>query len=261
MKITSVRSFLLSYPFPEPVRLPFYGGERTLLKRDAMFIRVEADNGLVGYAPGPGSESVHRAIGETIAPFLEGRVLADPDALRVHFLQGPGADASTRQDLLRGGDRALRSGRQGARRSGVGTAGRAGARQHPPVWQRRHVHVAGGLRRRSVGDRRAGIPRLQDAAGGGPGAGPGDRAPDAPGGGPRFRPDGGRAHLVAHGRPQLLAWPPWNNWRRTWPRTTSRGWKSRCRPTTTPPTSRSRRRTWCRWPPASTSRTKNAIST
>ena len=92
MKITSVRSFLLSFPFPEPVRLPFYGGERTLLKRDAMFVRVEADNGLVGYAPGPGSETVHRAIGDTIAPFLEGRVLADPDALRVLFLQGPGAD-------------------------------------------------------------------------------------------------------------------------------------------------------------------------
>jgi L-alanine-DL-glutamate epimerase-like enolase superfamily enzyme len=94
MKITSVRSFLLSYPFPEPVRLPFYGGERTLLKRDAMFIRVQTDNGLVGYAPGPGSESVHRVIGDTVAPFLEGRVLADPDALRVLFLQGPGADPS-----------------------------------------------------------------------------------------------------------------------------------------------------------------------
>src|ERR1039457_984820 len=94
MKITSVRSFLLSYPFPEPVRLPFYGGERTLLKRDAMFIRVEADNGLVGYAPGPGSEAVHHIIGQTIAPFLEGRTLADPDALRVLLLQGPGADPS-----------------------------------------------------------------------------------------------------------------------------------------------------------------------
>src|ERR1035438_3739596 len=34
MIISSVRSFLLSYPFPEPVRLPFYGGERTILKRD-----------------------------------------------------------------------------------------------------------------------------------------------------------------------------------------------------------------------------------
>jgi L-alanine-DL-glutamate epimerase-like enolase superfamily enzyme len=92
MKITSVRSFLLSFPFPEPVRLPFYGGERTLLKRDAMFVRVEADNGLVGYAPGPGSETVHHAITGIIAPFLEGRILADPDALRVLFLQGPGAD-------------------------------------------------------------------------------------------------------------------------------------------------------------------------
>jgi L-alanine-DL-glutamate epimerase-like enolase superfamily enzyme len=93
MKIKSVRSFLLSYPLPEPVRLPFYGGERTILKRDAMFIRVEADNGLIGYAPGPGSERAHQAILETIAPFLEDRVLADPDALRVLFLQGPGADA------------------------------------------------------------------------------------------------------------------------------------------------------------------------
>jgi L-alanine-DL-glutamate epimerase-like enolase superfamily enzyme len=94
MKITSVRSFLLSYPFPDPIRLPFYGGERTLLKRDAMLIRVEADNGLVGYAPGPGSASVHRVIGQTVAPFLEGRSLADPDALRVLFLKGPGADVA-----------------------------------------------------------------------------------------------------------------------------------------------------------------------
>jgi L-alanine-DL-glutamate epimerase-like enolase superfamily enzyme len=92
MKIVSVRSFLLSYPFPEPIRLPFYGGERTILKRDAMFIRVEADNGLVGYAPGPGSEQVQHAIEKTIGPFLEGRALADPDALRVKFMDGPGAE-------------------------------------------------------------------------------------------------------------------------------------------------------------------------
>ena len=55
MKLASVRSFLLSCPFPEPLRLPFFGGERTIVKRDAMLIRIEADNGLVGYAPGPGS--------------------------------------------------------------------------------------------------------------------------------------------------------------------------------------------------------------
>ena len=98
MKVTSVRSYLLSYPFDQPIRLAFYGGDRTILKRDAMFIRVETDGGLVGYAPGPGSERAHRAIGEVIAPFLEGRTLADPDALRVQFLQGPGADPQIAKD-------------------------------------------------------------------------------------------------------------------------------------------------------------------
>lgn len=94
MKISSVRSYLLSYPFPEPLRLTYFGGERTIVKRDAMLIRVEADNGLVGYAPGQGSEEWHKIIGSVIAPFLEGRALADPDALRVHFLAGPGQDAA-----------------------------------------------------------------------------------------------------------------------------------------------------------------------
>jgi len=92
MRISSVRAFLLSFPFPEPIRLPFWGGERTILKRDAMFVRVAADNGLVGYAPGPGSEAARQAIERVIAPFLVDRVLADPDALRVQFLHGPGTD-------------------------------------------------------------------------------------------------------------------------------------------------------------------------
>src|SRR5205085_11505675 len=91
MKISSVRSYLLSYPFAEPIRLPFYGGERTILKRDAMFIRVEADNGLVGYAPGPASEQARHVVEHTIGPFLVDRTVADPDALRVQFLEGPGA--------------------------------------------------------------------------------------------------------------------------------------------------------------------------
>jgi L-alanine-DL-glutamate epimerase-like enolase superfamily enzyme len=92
MKITSVRSYLLSYPFEQPIRLPFFGGERTILKRDAMFIRVETDNGLIGYAPGPGSEHARKVIEETVAPFLVDRVLADTDALRIQFQKGPGAD-------------------------------------------------------------------------------------------------------------------------------------------------------------------------
>ncbi len=92
MKIRGVRSHLLSYPFSKPISLPFFGGERTILKRDAMFVRVEADNGLVGYAPGTGSERAQRQIQEIITPFLVGRSLGDPDALRVQFLEGPGAD-------------------------------------------------------------------------------------------------------------------------------------------------------------------------
>src|SRR5215470_3580208 len=93
MRIKQIHAFLLSYPFPEPIRLPFHGGERTILKRDAMLIRIDADNGLIGYAPGPGSEKAQHAIERTIAPFLEGRALADPDALRVQFLDSFGADA------------------------------------------------------------------------------------------------------------------------------------------------------------------------
>jgi len=90
MKITSVRSFLLSYPLGEPLRLAYHGGERTILKRDAMLIRVEAGKDLIGYAPGPASVPAKETIERVIAPFLEGRVLADADALRVQFQEGPG---------------------------------------------------------------------------------------------------------------------------------------------------------------------------
>jgi L-alanine-DL-glutamate epimerase-like enolase superfamily enzyme len=89
MKISEVKAFLLSFPLPQPIRLPFYGGERTVLKRDAMLIRVKVSSGLVGYAPGPASESAYNSIRDVIAPFLEGLSLADPDALRVRFETGP----------------------------------------------------------------------------------------------------------------------------------------------------------------------------
>jgi L-alanine-DL-glutamate epimerase-like enolase superfamily enzyme len=73
VKITEVHAFLMSCPLPEPMRLPFYGGERTILKRDAMLIRVKADNGLVGYAPGPAHERAAWEIHEIIRPFLLGK--------------------------------------------------------------------------------------------------------------------------------------------------------------------------------------------
>ena len=97
MRIRSVQAHLLSSPLPTPLKLPYYGGQRTILKRDAMLIRVEADNGLVGYAPGQGSEKAKQGIDAVVAPFLEGRTLADPDALRVQFAEGPGISIDQRK--------------------------------------------------------------------------------------------------------------------------------------------------------------------
>ena len=101
MKITRVQSYLMSYPFEKPIKLPFFGGERTLIKRDAMVVKVETDLGLVGFAPAEGSEKAHRAIVEIIAPFLEGRLLVENDALRVQFLMGPGADPARGAELVK----------------------------------------------------------------------------------------------------------------------------------------------------------------
>ena len=63
----------MSYPLPEPLRLPFFGGLRTILKRDAMLIRVMTDSGLKGYAPGPAHQRAADEIQRTIRPFLLGK--------------------------------------------------------------------------------------------------------------------------------------------------------------------------------------------
>jgi len=73
VKITSVEAFLMSYPLPEPMRLPFWNGERTIVKRDAMLIRVKTDTGLTGYAPGPAHERAQKEIHDVIRPFLLGK--------------------------------------------------------------------------------------------------------------------------------------------------------------------------------------------
>ncbi len=71
-----------------------HSGEHTLFKRDALLVRVSTAEGFAGYAPAhPDLETKH-VIDRIIAPFLIGRALADPDALRTVFQQGPGADAA-----------------------------------------------------------------------------------------------------------------------------------------------------------------------
>jgi len=85
MKITRVEAFLMSCPLPEPLRLPFWGGERTILKRDAMLICVTADNGLHGYAPGPAHQRAADEIHDVIRPFLIGH-----DPLRWQEIQFQG---------------------------------------------------------------------------------------------------------------------------------------------------------------------------
>ncbi len=92
MKIRSVDAFLLSYPMREPVRLDYHGGERVILKRDAMLIRIETDNGLVGWGPGQASEKAKQAIDSRIAPFLVGRDADDLDAMRVEFFAAGDVD-------------------------------------------------------------------------------------------------------------------------------------------------------------------------
>jgi L-alanine-DL-glutamate epimerase-like enolase superfamily enzyme len=73
MKITNVQAFLMSYPMPAEIKLPFWGGVRTILKRDAMLIKISTDVGLIGYAPGPAFERAEEEISTLIKKYLVGK--------------------------------------------------------------------------------------------------------------------------------------------------------------------------------------------
>ena len=92
MKITAVEAYLLSFPFVEPLHYSSLKEKPTGVKRDALLIRISTDAGLFGYAPGPPCTRSKQAIDRLVAPFLMGRTLGDPDALRILFQQGAGAD-------------------------------------------------------------------------------------------------------------------------------------------------------------------------
>lgn len=86
MKIARVEAFLLSCPLSQPLKLTFWNGERTILKRDAMILRVTSDTGLRGYAPGPAHERAAREIREVVAPFLLDK---DPERWSEFSFRGP----------------------------------------------------------------------------------------------------------------------------------------------------------------------------
>jgi L-alanine-DL-glutamate epimerase-like enolase superfamily enzyme len=78
MRITDVQAFLLSSPMPEPIVMEYYGGLRTIFKRDAALVRIQTDGGLTGYGPAPASEEMAETINSLIRDALIG---ADPDTL------------------------------------------------------------------------------------------------------------------------------------------------------------------------------------
>ena len=74
----------MSCPMPEEIALPFWGGIRTISKRDAMLIKVTADNGLTGYAPGPAFSSRAEEINTVIRAFLVGKDPIAMETIRIH---------------------------------------------------------------------------------------------------------------------------------------------------------------------------------
>ena len=93
MKITDVRAYLLSCPMSSPVRLPFYGGERSILKRDALYVKVSTDSGLCGFGPGAASETTAAMVNDGLRELLVGREVGDPSGFPAEILAKFGSKA------------------------------------------------------------------------------------------------------------------------------------------------------------------------
>jgi L-alanine-DL-glutamate epimerase-like enolase superfamily enzyme len=86
MKFDSIQVFPLHFSTPERCT-------------DAAVIRITASHGLTGYAPCPAGVSTQDAIAGVIEPFLTGRALSDPDALRVQFEESLSEQGAIARDL------------------------------------------------------------------------------------------------------------------------------------------------------------------
>jgi hypothetical protein len=70
MRINGVDAYLLSFPLPEPLKLAYHGGERTILKRDAMLIRVAGGRRSVRIRAGASQsarETNHRSLDRAVS--------------------------------------------------------------------------------------------------------------------------------------------------------------------------------------------------
>ena len=70
MKISDVQAFLMSSPMPDPVIMPFYGGVRTIYKRDGLLVKISTDGGVAGFGPGPAAESFADTINSEVRDLL-----------------------------------------------------------------------------------------------------------------------------------------------------------------------------------------------
>ncbi len=154
MKLRRIQAFLLSCRLPDPLELSYYGGRRTIVKRDAMLVRIEGGDGLEGWGPGPASERALETIDGLIAPFLNGREVEELDALRTEFFELPEAGLAQKKvyravelalyDLL-GKQRGLPVSELlgGRRRESIRLYGSAGMYQPPEGYAREAALIAG----------------------------------------------------------------------------------------------------------------------
>ncbi len=89
-KIRSLQAFCYRYPLATPVVTSF----GRMLNRPAVFVRVEDEDGVVGFGevwcnfPAPGAEHRARLINEVLAPALVGRAAAEPGEIFDLLTQG-----------------------------------------------------------------------------------------------------------------------------------------------------------------------------
>jgi L-alanine-DL-glutamate epimerase-like enolase superfamily enzyme len=78
MIIESIEPRLLSCPLPQPTCYDFYGGRRTVFKRDALVVCVRAEKGHAGFGPAAACQETAKLIAEEIAPLLVGKKICEP---------------------------------------------------------------------------------------------------------------------------------------------------------------------------------------